>query len=60
MDWIYNAHKVKELPKEIVGFVYKIYYTDGTQYIGKKLVRSERRAKPLKGMRKNSRRMVES
>jgi intein/homing endonuclease len=59
MQWIYKGNPVKELPKDIVGFVYKIYYTNGTQYIGKKLVRSERKAKPLKGMRKNARRVIE-
>ncbi len=62
MDWIYKGYIVKELPKEVVGFVYIIHYTDGTKYIGSKIVRSERRIKPLKGMRKNAvrKKIVES
>jgi len=54
MNWIYKNKEVTELPEEIYGFVYCIYYTDGTKYIGSKVVRSERRIKPLKGMRKNA------
>ena len=58
MEWIYNTHKITKLPEEVIGFVYCIYYTDGTKYIGKKLAKSERRKKPLKGMRVNAKRMV--
>ena len=58
MEWIYNGHKITKLPEEVVGFIYCIYYTDGTKYIGKKLAKSERRKKPLKGMRVNAKRMV--
>ena len=54
MSWLYKGYKVNELPLEVVGFVYVIHYTDGTKYIGSKIVRSERRIKPLKGMRKNA------
>ena len=58
MEWNYKGYDVNDLPEEVVGFVYCIYYTDGTMYVGKKLVRSERKKKPLKGMRSNAKRMV--
>ena len=58
MDWSYKGKKITRLPPEVVGFVYIIYYTNGQKYIGKKLARSERRKKPLKGMRSNAKRMV--
>jgi len=54
--WTYKGYKVTELPAEVVGMVYKIYYTDGTQYIGSKLVRTHKKLKPLKGMRVNANR----
>ena len=59
MYWIYNGYKVNELPNEIKYFVYCIHYTNGKKYIGKKVVRSEQRMKPLKDMRKNARRVIE-
>jgi len=59
MDWIYQGKRVTDLPKEVVGFVYIIYYANGKKYIGSKVVRSLRKAKPLKHMRKNARRLVE-
>ena len=58
MEWLYNAKKITQLPQEVTGFVYIIYYEDSTMYIGKKLTKSERKKKPLKGMRSNARRMV--
>ena len=58
MNWLYKAQQIEELPKDVVGFVYIIYYTDDTMYVGSKLARSERRKKPLKGMRVNAKRMV--
>ena len=58
MNWLYKAQQLKELPADVVGFVYIIYYTDNTMYVGSKLARSERRKKPLKGMRVNAKRMV--
>jgi len=56
--WIYAGHIVTELPECIRGMVYKIHYTDGTEYIGSKIVRSEQRVKPLKGMRSNAVRKI--
>ena len=56
--WSYNGVQTTKLPNEVVGFVYCIYYRDGTKYVGKKIVRSERKVKPLKGMRANAKRMV--
>jgi len=58
MEWSYRGSKVIDLPEEVKGMVYKIHYVDGTSYIGSKVVRSERRLKPLKGMRKNAVRKV--
>jgi hypothetical protein len=54
MNWIYNGHEVTELPDEIVGMVYEIYYDNGKSYIGSKMVRSKVKLKPLKHMRKNA------
>ena len=54
MYWLYKSYRVDKLPKEVYGFVYCIHYTDGTKYIGSKVVHSMRRIKPLKGMRKNA------
>ena len=58
MNWQYKGHQIKDLPESIKGFVYCIHYTDGTKYIGSKIVRSERRVKPLVGMRKNAVRKI--
>ena len=46
MNWTYKGYEVGELPEEIRGFVYIIYYTNGQMYIGSKVVRSEL-TKPL-------------
>ena len=40
------------------GFIYKITYCDNTYYFGKKAFKTERRAKPLKSMRKNAKRII--
>ena len=36
MDWWYTGNPVHELPDDTYGFVYRINFTDGTYYIGKK------------------------
>ncbi len=59
MDWQYKGYTVTELPDEIVGFVYCIYYTNGKKYIGKKLTKKQVRLKPRKTDRINARRVVE-
>ena len=52
----YKGETIKELPEDVVGFVYQITNTkDGRMYIGKKLARFKRSRPPLKG-RKNKRR----
>jgi hypothetical protein len=56
MKWLFDGEAIDSLPDDVTDFVYLIKYTDGTKYIGKKVVRSERRLKPLKGMRKNAKR----
>ena len=62
MNWSYKLHEIEKLPEIVTGFVYCIYYTNGQKYIGSKVVRSERRVKPLVGSRKNAvrKRVIES
>jgi predicted PolB exonuclease-like 3'-5' exonuclease len=60
MSWILDGEAV---PDDLVsdkwyGFIYKITYTDGMTYYGRKNFFTERRAKPLKGMRKNAKRII--
>ena len=39
-NWTYKGETIKELPEDVVGFVYQITNTkDGRMYIGKKLAR---------------------
>lgn len=56
MIWTYKGVDVFWLPEEVKYFVYLITYSDGTKYIGQKVVWSEIRLKPLKGMRANAKR----
>ena len=54
--WTKNGNELKDLPEDVVGFVYQITNTtNGRMYIGKKLARFKRSRPPLKG-RKNKRR----
>ena len=43
-----EVKSIKDLPKDILGFVYLIEYEDGTKYIGKKNVFSLTKVKSLK------------
>lgn len=43
MHWTYNGKRVDSLPEGVIGFVYCIYYEDGTKYLGKKKARSQRK-----------------
>ena len=54
LKWQYRGTDFNELPEGVIGFVYKITYTDGKMYIGKKLCISTTRLKPLKTQRKNA------
>ena len=36
MTWEYNTKPLEEIPNDAVGFVYRIEFTDGTYYIGRK------------------------
>lgn len=45
--WYYKGEEVTELPKNTFGFVYKISYTNGKFYIGKKQVQTTE-TKPLR------------
>ena len=56
MHWQYQGKDIKQLPDEVVGFVYQITNTtNGRMYIGKKLARFKKSRRPLKG-RVNKRR----
>ena len=63
MNWTFNGEKIVNhscLPIECVAIVYVIRYDDGLNYIGQKVVRSERRLKPTKAqlaIRKNYKRV---
>ena len=61
MHWTYKDEPVKELPSDVVGFVYLITNTtNGRKYIGKKLARFKRSRPPLKGRRNKRRYKVDS
>lgn len=52
MHWVYYEEEISELPEEVVGFVYIIFYEDGRAYIGKKLIKTIERKQPLKGYKR--------
>ena len=61
MTWTYQGTEVKELPQDVVGFVYIITnITNDRQYIGKKLAKFNRTKPPLKGKKNRRRTKVES
>ena len=63
IPWTYNNKEVTGhsfFDESIIGFVYGIKYTDGTYYVGKKLIKSLVKVKPTKAqlaIRKNYKRM---
>ena len=63
MNWIHNDKEITshdDFTDDVVGFIYRIDYSCGKSYVGKKLVRSERRLKPTKAqlaIRKNYKRV---
>lgn len=49
--WIYKnkeIYSIEDMPDNAIGFVYEITFTDGSKYIGKKNLYSERTLAPLK------------
>lgn len=51
MEWVYQSKKInsiQELPEKSIGFIYCLYYEDGTKYIGKKTLYSSYKLEPLK------------
>ena len=63
MHWLHNNKEMKshdDFSDDVVGFIYRISYTNNKVYIGKKLIRSLVRVKPTKAqlaIRKNYKRM---
>jgi len=63
MPWLYNGKEMTshgDFNDYVVGFIYRIIYTDNREYIGKKLIRSNRKLKPTKkqlAIRKNYKRV---
>lgn len=62
-SWNHNGKDIishSDFTDDVVGFIYCIHYSDGRKYIGKKLIRSNRRLKPTKkqlAIRKNYKRV---
>lgn len=51
VDWTYENEPITDIgsmPNDVIGFVYRITFTDGRQYIGKKNLWSVKTMKPLK------------
>lgn len=49
--WTYKnkeIHSTEDMPNNAMGFIYEITFTDGSKYIGKKNLYSERTLAPLK------------
>ena len=36
MIWLHQGQEVSEIPEDTYGFIYRIVYTDGKRYVGKK------------------------
>jgi hypothetical protein len=64
MDWVYNGKEVKsidDLPKDCIGFIYKITNTKTNEYyIGKKNIYQRRTLPPLKGYKRKRKVIKES
>ena len=64
MDWVHNGKKVKsidDLPKDCIGFIYKITNTKTNEYyIGKKNIYQRRTLPPLKGYKRKRKVIKES
>jgi len=58
--WIFYDEEINELPEEVIGFVYVIYYEDGRKYIGKKLAKTIKTLPPLKGKKRKRKKEVET
>ena len=63
MNWTHNGKEMLshgDFTSDTVGFIYRIIYDDNREYIGKKLIRSNRKLKPTKkqlAIRKNYKRV---
>jgi len=63
LNWTHNGKEMLshgDFSDCVVGFIYRIIYDDNREYIGKKLIRSNRKLKPTKkqlAIRKNYKRV---
>lgn len=58
MNWKYRNEEFVNATEDTYGFIYCIYYTDGSRYIGKKNFWKDVRLKPRKTDRVNAKRIV--
>ena len=59
MNWLLNGVEIVSIPDSTMyGFTYRINYTDGTYYYGKKSFVRQVKLKPRKDDRKNAKRLV--
>lgn len=59
-EWTYRGEVLREAPEGFVGFVYLITSPEGRKYVGKKLLTTQVKRKPLKGKTRNRRSVRES
>lgn len=62
-DWQYRNKQIKtikDFPKNTVGFVYEITFSNQKKYIGKKVLQHKHTLKPLKGKKRKRITFVES
>lgn len=62
VPWQYEdkiISSIEDMPKNVIGFVYRIVFTDGKQYIGKKNLYSISKVKPLKSGKPRANRISE-
>ena len=59
MNWLLNGVEITSIPDSTMyGFTYRINYTDGTYYYGKKTFVRQVKLKPRNTDRKNAKRLV--
>lgn len=54
-DWTYNKQPMltlEDFPEDVIGFIYKVEFSNGMKYIGKKGLYSHTTKPPLKGKKR--------